>query len=155
MSCKEIIVCDDVKCVYSADAGGYEGEIDWVDGGRIRIFLACDPEEPGDPVVMKYLFEHVYREKEAWTKKAIDFACERFLPYFYYTSGFGSQYVMKKPFFEKLLIPEALELFDEGEIHFVFKTVTIASKLHFFDVAGTTTDGFTLLQDNGVDIPTV
>ncbi|MBO4687558.1 MAG: hypothetical protein J5636_03520 [Clostridiales bacterium] len=153
MGCREIIVCDDVKCIYSEDAGGYEGEIDWMDGLRIRVFLACDPDEAGEPVVMKYFFEQIYRDREMWTKKAQTFACDRFLPFYLNKAGYIAKAVLKKSVLKALLIPEALELQDDGVMHISFRCFSLGAKMHFLDVAGTVATGFTLLQDNGEDIP--
>ncbi|MBR5973577.1 MAG: hypothetical protein IK020_00165 [Clostridiales bacterium] len=155
MDCHEIIVCDDVKCIYSEDAGGYEGEIDWLDGKRIRLFLACDPEAAGEPVVMKFFFEQIYREREKWTKKAVKFACDRFIPYYLNKAGFAEKCVLKRSVLKAFLVPETLELQDDGLMHISFKCFSFGKTMHFLDVAGTVASGFVRLQDNGEDIPEV
>ena len=152
VGCREIIVCDDVKCIYSDDAGGYEGVIRWLNGQDIRLFLTCDPEKPGDTVVMKFFFENFYREREAWTKLAVRFACDRFVPYMRKTGGFAMKHALRKEFVEKMLVPGDLELDVDGTVHMSFKCFALGNKMHFLDVAGTTGTGFTVLQDNGDDI---
>ena len=152
MENKKIIVCDDVECTYSEDGGSFEGNIWWM-CWPVHLYLHCNPDDAKERLILKLAFEAVYRENEAWTKKARTYACKRFLPYFYSVAGPGSEKVLTREFFYHSLMPETVELWIDGRISISFGEIRIGRRPSYLDVIGTIHGGFNQLQDNGEDIP--
>ena len=154
MENKKIIVCDDVECTYSEDGGSFEGNIWWM-CWPVHLYLHCNPDDAKERLILKLAFEAVYRENEAWTKKARTYACKRFLPYFYSVAGPGSEKVLTREFFYHSLMPETVELWIDGRISISFGEIRIGRRPSYLDVIGTIHGGFNQLQDNGEDVPIV
>lgn len=154
MGKREIIVCDNVKCIYSEDGGSFEGNIWWM-CWPVHLYLHCNPDDAKEHLILKLAFETVYRENEEWTKKARIYACKRFLPYFYSVAGPGSEEVLTQEFFYHSLMPETIELGIDGRISISFCEFRIGRRPSFLDVIGTIHGGFNQLQDNGEDVPIV
>ncbi len=152
MGKKEIIVCDNVICTYSEDGGSFEGNIWWM-CWPVHIYLHCNPDDAKERLILKLAFEAIYRENEAWTKKARKYACKRFVPYFRHVSGSTDDNL--EEILPEYLVPCAIELGADGMIVIAFQSFNIGRRASYLDVTGTVSGGFVTLQDNGVDVPIV
>ena len=115
MNDREIVVCNNVICSYSEDRGSFEGDIWWL-SWPVHLFLHCDPNSAIERLILKLVFEAIFRESETWTDAARIYACNRFLPYFYSVAGPGSEKILSRTLLYHSLMPETIELDINGEI---------------------------------------
>lgn len=153
MNDREIVVCNNVICSYSEDRGSFEGDIWWL-SWPVHLFLVCDPDNAIERLILKLVFEAIFRESETWTNAARLYACNRFLPYFYSVAGPGSERILSRNLLYHSLMPEMIELGVDGEISISFAGFHIGRRWSYLDVSGTISGGFFNAQDNGSDIPT-
>ena len=152
MFIQEITVCNSVKCKYDADIGSYKGEIQWFDD-PVDLYLHFNPEDKVEALMVKLAFEAVYHEKELWTEKAVKFACDVFIPFFYHVAGEGAELVLTREELRRFLALSDIEINEDGELHMSFHPFAIGRRLSFLDIRGTIGGGFVELQDNGVTVP--
>ena len=149
---RKIVVCNNVTCTYSEDGGSFEGQITW-DNSPIVLYLHCDPDDPKEQLIVKLAFETIYREKERWTREAIEFACERYIPYFRFVSGSSDDYMEKV--LPQHLVPDSIEFGIDGIFVMAFQSFFIGRRESFLEVMGLVSGGFNRLLDNGVDVPII
>lgn len=152
MTVRKIVVCNNVICSYSDDAGSFRGQIMW-DNSPIDLYLNCDPDDLKEQLIVKFAFEAVFHDKERWLKSAVDIACKRFIPYFRSAVGFSNDNM--EEVLPQFLEPGFIELGIDGEIIIGFKGFYIGKRESNLDAIGTIGEGFKTLQDNGVTIPLV
>ena len=154
MNDRKIVVCNNVICSYSEDCGCFKGEVWWL-CWPVHLFLHCDPDNAIEKVILKLAFEAIFRENETWTATARMFACNHFLPYFYSVAGPGSERILSRTLLYHSLMPETIELDVDGNISISFAGFHIGRRWSYLDVSGTVSSGFSILQDNGTNVPTI
>lgn len=153
MKDKEINICGKYTCKYSIDAGCFLGRIEWYEGCLVELFLLCSPCKPTDMLLIKLAFETLYRERDVWTRNAINYACDRFIPYFHHVVGSDDD--LMEDMLQNILIPCSIEFAIDGSFALAFESFSIGNRQSDLIVNGQLGRGFTNLKDGGEIVPFV
>ena len=153
MDIRKISICDIFTCTYTDDVGAYKGVIQWTGGHTCELFLHCNPDDPIERFLVQIGFEAIFKDRYYWTRIAILYACNRFVPYFHHIVGSDDDSM--EDMLPNLLIPSAIEFGINGKLVIGFQSFLIGSRQSDLYVSGKVGTGFTSVKDGGYEIPFV
>ena len=150
---KEILLNNNIRCVYNSRDEIYFANFYIEDMVPVKLVLKCNPEDPTDVIAMKYMADTFFDKLPHWTNYAQEFACKRFLPYFYSIAGKGSEAILDNKKLRDMLILSNITMNREGYFTMAFKPFSIGSRISILWAFGTLKDGFTQLCDQENIVP--
>lgn len=152
---QEINLYNHIKCVYNSANEIYMANFyieDWV---PVKLVLKCNPEDSTEVIAMKYMADTFFEKLPHWTNYAKEFACKRFLPYFYSVAGKGSETILDNTKLRDMLVLSNISMTREGFFTMAFKPFSIGERVSILWTYGTLKDGFTELCDQEKIVPEV